>query len=324
MAEKLPDRRADDWYKKALVEILEAHFRENRSARRWRFAFKALSLLAFFMFIGMSVFGFGWQKVQKAKPHIGMVVIKGQISADSEANAERIVRGLREAFRNPNAKAILLKINSPGGSTSQAEAIYEEILALKKEYPKPVFAAIEDLGASAAYYIAVAADKIYASRSSIVGSIGVRIDSFNFTGLMQKLGIERKLYTSGRYKGVLDMFTKPEPEAEAQIQRTLKRVHQQFIEAVKKNRSDHLKDDPMLFTGMFWSGEEALELGLIDGIMPPTRFNFHDLERVDYTPPMIDMRKIMGVGAQAALGGFVRMVERLAGTPLTATAPPGG
>jgi protease-4 len=280
-----PDRRQDDWYKKALVEILEAHFREHRRARRWRFAFRLLSLIGFLAFISLGWVYQGFKNWQRSVPHVAVVRIEGQIAANAEANAERIVRGLREAFANPNAQSVLLQINSPGGSTAQAEAIYENLKALKAAYPKPVIAHIEDLGASAAYYIAVASDKILAYRSSLVGSIGVRIDSFNLTGLMERLGIERKLYTSGRYKGILDMFSKPEPEAEEKILSTLKIIHQQFIEAVVANRGEKLKrDDPLLFTGMFWSGEEALKLGLIDGILGP------EIEpgrkKVDYTPPV--------------------------------------
>lgn len=299
--EKHPDRRQEDWYKKALVEILEAHFRENRSARRWRFAFKAVSAVALIFLVGLGLFAQGARLWRTSHPHVASVEIKGLISSTTEANAERIVQGLRSAFANPKAKAVVLKINSPGGSTSQAEAIYQEIKKLKQKYKKPVFATIDDLGASAAYYIAVAADKIYASRSSLVGSIGVRIDSFNFTGLMEKLGVERKLYTSGRYKGVLDMFSKPEPEAEKQILESLKTVHAQFIQVVKENRGNRLKEDPMLFTGMFWSGEEALALGLIDELSTPIQFDYRGLGIVDYTPPAIDIGKIMGLTAQAIL-----------------------
>ncbi len=283
-----PDRRQDDWYKKALVEILEAHFREHRRARRWRFAFRFLSLLGLLAIISLGWIHNGVQSWRRSVPHIAVVKIEGQIAANAEANADRIVRGLREAFANPDAQSVLLQINSPGGSTAQAEAIYENLKALKAAYPKPVIAHIEDLGASAAYYIAVASDNIFAYRSSLVGSIGVRIDSFNLTGLMERLGIERKLYTSGKYKGILDMFSKPEPEAEERILSTLKIIHQQFIRAVTENRGDKLKkDDPLLFTGMFWSGEEALKLGLIDGILGPET---PGMKKVDYTPPMyLDM-----------------------------------
>jgi protease-4 len=256
----------DGWAREALLRIVEENLKEWRRSRRWRFAFKALSYSFVALMLVMTAFS-GWQTFKaQHSPHAAVIKIMGEISAESGANADRIIQGIRRAFSNESAKAVILEINSPGGSPVQASMIFEEIKTLKAEHPeKRVIAVIDDVGASAAYYIAVAADQIYASRASVVGSIGVRMDSFGFTGLMEKLGIERRLYTAGKFKGIMDMFTEPEPEALAQIRATLATIHQQFIGVVKEGRGERLTEDPNLFTGMFWSGEESRTLGLIDG-----------------------------------------------------------
>lgn len=286
----------NEWCQHALVDILKANLEETRRARRWGFFFKVASSVFFIIMSGLFLFSIGMHLYTVSRSHIALVRISGPISPQHDANADRIVQGLSRAFATDHAQYILLNINSPGGSPVQAEIVHDEILRLKQSHPnKKVIAAIEDMGASAAYYIATAADEIYANRASVVGSIGVRMDSFGFTKLMDKLGIERRLYTSGKHKGMLDMFSEPEPEAEKRLQSTLDNIHRQFIEVVKSGRGDKLANNPLLYSGLFWDGKEALKLGLIDGIE-----NHHQITRrligedrtVDYTPAPDIMRKL--------------------------------
>src|SRR5659263_145900 len=197
-------------------------------------------------------------------PHTAVVEIKGEIAADADASAEFVNAALRTAFEDEGAKAIVLLINSPGGSPVQAGIINDELLRLKAKYKKPVYAVVEETCASAAYYIAVAADKIFVDKASIVGSIGVLMDGFGFTGLMEKLGIERRLMTAGVNKGFLDPFSPQTEKHRAFAQTMLDQIHQQFIDAVKAGRGNRLKETPETFSGLFWSGQQAIELGLAD------------------------------------------------------------
>jgi protease-4 len=205
--------------------------------------------------------------IGNSAPHTAMVRVEGTIADNELASANNIVRGLRRAFEDKHATAVLLAINSPGGSPVQAGQVYDEIKRLRGKYPdKKVYAAISDLGASGAYYIAAAADQIYADQASLVGSIGVISSSFGFTGLMQKLGVERRLFTAGENKGMLDPFSPLPDEQLALWQAVIDGTHQQFIARVKAGRGKRLVDDPLLFSGAVWSGEQALKLGLIDGL----------------------------------------------------------
>jgi protease-4 len=197
-------------------------------------------------------------------PHTAVVEIKGEIASGAEASAESIVASLRAAFEDDGAKAVVLLINSPGGSPVQAGIINDEIIRLKLKSKKPVYAVVEESCASAAYYIAVAADKIFVDKASIVGSIGVLMDGFGFTGLMDKLGVERRLMTAGVNKGFLDPFSPQTEMQRAFAQTMLDQIHQQFIEVVKAGRGTRLKETPETFSGLFWSGQQAVELGLAD------------------------------------------------------------
>ncbi|KOR29824.1 peptidase S49, partial [Achromatium sp. WMS3] len=205
----------------------------------------------------------------KSNPHSSLVSIEGIISADSKASADKIIKGLRKAFKDPQTKGIILRINSPGGSPVQASYVYNEITRLRKLHKKiPVYAVIVDLGASAAYYIAAAADKIYANESSIVGSIGVLMNGFGFVKTLENLGIERRLLTAGANKGMMDPFSPMKAQDKQFVKDLLDQLHQQFISAVKKGRKDKLQEvdpkNPQIFSGLFWSGLEAKKLGLID------------------------------------------------------------
>jgi len=201
-----------------------------------------------------------------SQAHTAVVAIKGEIADGADASAEWIVTALRAAFEDEGAQAVVLLINSPGGSPVQAGIINDEIRRLKEKHKKPVYAVVEESCASAAYYIAVAADQIYVDKASIVGSIGVLMDGFGFTGLMDKLGVERRLMTAGENKGFLDPFSPQTKNQRAHAQTLLDQIHQQFIQVVREGRGQRLKETPEMFSGLFWSGQQAIELGLADAL----------------------------------------------------------
>jgi protease-4 len=197
-------------------------------------------------------------------PHTALVEVRGEIAAETEASAEQLVGALKSAFEDQSAMAVVLRINSPGGSPVQAGIVYDEIKRLKAKHNKKVYAVVEEMCASGAYYIAVAADEIYVDKASIVGSIGVLMDGFGFVGLMDKLGVERRLLTSGDNKGMLDPFSPENPRQTAAAKATIEQIHRQFIAVVKEGRGARLKPTPDTFSGLYWNGEEAIRLGLAD------------------------------------------------------------
>jgi len=240
---------------------------EQRRSRRWGIFFKFLTFAYLFALLLLIRFPFGDAVDSATGQHTALVEVNGPIAADEEASADNIVGALRSAFEDEDALAVILRINSPGGSPVQSGYVYDEIRRLREEYPdKKLYAVITDVGASGAYYIASAADEIYANRASLVGSIGVVAGGFGFTGIMDKLGIERRLYTAGENKAFLDPFSPERKDEVAFWQGVLENTHQQFISAVKQGRGDRLADDDRLFSGLVWSGEQALELGLVDGL----------------------------------------------------------
>lgn len=253
---------------KLLENTLQASLLEQRRARRWGIFFKSLTfvylfvaILLFSPFSGMDSAGSG------TGPHTAVIELRGMIADQQEASADNLVTSLRRAFEDENTRGVVLRINSPGGSPVQSGYVYEEIRRLRAAHPDiPLHAVITDLGASGAYYIAAAADNIYADRASLVGSIGVTAAGFGFVGTLDKLGVERRTYTAGEHKAFLDPF-QPEREDERAFWKTvLDNTHQQFIDRVKQGRGERLADDPELFTGLIWNGEQALELGLIDAL----------------------------------------------------------
>jgi protease-4 len=251
------------WERVTLEKLAFASLQEQRVARRWR-TFVRLAWLVFFValaWIGLAKGGTG-QDV--STPHTAVIEIKGEIASGAEASADLIVSSLRSAFEDSGAQAVVLLINSPGGSPVQAGIINDEIRRLKAIYHKPVYAVVEESAASAAYYIAVATDLIFVDKASIVGSIGVLMDGFGFTGLMDKLGVERRLMTAGENKGFLDPFSPQTDKHREFAQAMLNQIHQQFIQAVKEGRGKRLKETPETFSGLFWSGQQAIELGLAD------------------------------------------------------------
>lgn len=254
---------------KLLEKAVLAGVVEQRRARRWGIFFKSLA----FLYVFGALFLFSpWASLDRAaalKPHTALIEVRGVIADEERASADNIVGSLRAAFKDKNTRAVILRINSPGGSPVQSGYIYDEIRRLRGEHPDvKLYAVITDLGASGAYYIASAADAIYADKASLVGSIGVTASGFGFVEALQKLGVERRTYTSGEHKTFLDPFV-PQKEEEARFWGTvLETTHRQFIASVKQGRGERLKDKehPELFSGLVWSGEQALELGLVDGL----------------------------------------------------------
>ena len=251
------------WERDVLEKLVFATIKEQRSARRWRI-FSRLAWLLVLVTIAVVLLSKETSTTSKTTPHTAVVDIKGEIAAGNEASAEFVVAAMRSAFEDSGAKAVVLLINSPGGSPVQAGIINDEIVRLKAKYNKPVYAVVEETCASAAYYIAAAADDIYVDKASIVGSIGVLMDGFGFTGTMEKLGVERRLLTAGENKGFLDPFSPQTEQQRAYAQQMLNQIHQQFISVVKTGRGDRLKETPETFSGLFWTGQQAVELGLAD------------------------------------------------------------
>jgi protease-4 len=251
------------WERGVLEKLAFAALEEQRAARRWKIINRLITVGLFVLVVWL-VFGLGQTGSSPSARHTAMVAIKGEISSESEASAELVVSALRSAFEDSGAQAVVLLINSPGGSPVQAGIINDEIRRLKAQHDKPVYAVVEEACASAAYYIAVSADKIYVDKASIVGNIGVLMDGFGFTGLMDKLGVERRLMTAGENKGFLDPFSPQTEKQRAYAQAMLDQIHKQFIVVVKEGRGKRLKDTPDMFSGLFWTGQQAVELGLAD------------------------------------------------------------
>ncbi len=252
-----------NWERSTLEKLAFSALAEQKTARRWR-VFVRMAWLTFFVVMAWVLLYRGTAANDKSQPHTAVVEIKGEIASGGDASAELIVSAMRAAFEDDGAQAVVLLINSPGGSPVQAGIINDEIIRLKGKYKKPVYAVVEETCASAAYYIAVAADKIFVDKASIVGSIGVLMDGFGFTGIMEKLGIERRLMTAGANKGFMDPYS-PQTEKQREFaQAMLDQIHQQFISVVKAGRGKRLKETPETFTGLFWTGQQAVEMGLAD------------------------------------------------------------
>lgn len=252
----------------ALKQVAMAGINEQRSWRRWNIFFKLAGLLLLLLLI-LLVVGSSVSKdvhLTKAKEYTALVDIKGIIMAGADASADNVVSALKDAFDDKKVKGIVLRCNSPGGSPVQSSYIYNEIKRLRGLHKDtPVYAVASDLCASGGYFIISAADDIYANKSSLVGSIGVRMDSFGVVEAMKKIGVESRQLTAGEHKAILDPFQPRKPEEEAFLKKMLATTHQHFIDAVKAGRGDRLKDDPDIFSGLFWTGEDAKALGLVDG-----------------------------------------------------------
>ena len=282
-------RQDNNWQQDVINRLAFAALNEQRRSRRWSIFFK--SLLFGYLLLILLIFYLP-DRVDtgalKTGRHTAMVEINGVIADDAPANADSIISGLRNAFQDRNAAGIILRINSPGGSPVQAGYINDEIKRLRDKYPqKKVYAVVTDICASGGYYVAVAADEIFADKASMIGSIGVLINGFGFVGAMEKFGVERRLYTAGKSKGFLDPFTPEKRDDVVHAKKMLATIHRQFIDVVKQGRGQRLKDDPRLFTGLVWTGEESMALGLIDGLGSSSYVAREVIEAeniVDYTP----------------------------------------
>ena len=302
---------ASHWEREAIEKLLLADVRERRAARRWRMLRSLLWMLLF----GALIWVLASDQLPTSAPsarHTAMVAIHGEIAERGEASAESVLPALRSAMEDKGAQALVLLINSPGGSPVQAGLINDEIRRLRALHDKPVYAVVEEACASGAYYIAAAADRIYVDKASIVGSIGVLMDGFGFVGAMDKLGVERRLLTAGENKGFLDPFSPQSEEHKRHAQSMLAQIHRQFIDVVKAGRGERLKETPEMFSGLFWTGEQAVQLGLADelGSLDSVARDVVKAERViDYTNRENIVERIakrfgagIGQGAMGSLG----------------------
>jgi len=250
----------------ALERLLLEHLNEQRRTRRWGVFFKLMGLIWVFLFI-VILARLGDGDFVSTKPHTALIDIDGAIGGDDGVSADSLIGALRSAFEDKHSHAVVLRINSPGGSPVQAGQVYDEIRRLRAKYPNiPVYTVVDDICASGGYYIAVAADKIFVDKASLVGSIGVLMDGFGFTETLRKLGVERRLLTAGENKGFLDPFSPIDPVQEAHARAMLGEIHQQFITIVRQGRGQRLKETPDMFSGLIWSGARGIELGLVDAL----------------------------------------------------------
>lgn len=267
MADTDSIHRKEGWEKEMLEKIVFSSMREQRRARYWSIFFRSLTFLYLFILL---FWGLGWFDGDTARvtdKHTALVDLRGEIKPDSMGSADNINAALQKAFKDKNTAGVILRVNSPGGSPVQAGYINDEIRRLRAQYPEtPLYAVVEDICASGGYYAAVAADKIFVDKASIVGSIGVVLDSFGFTGTLEKLGVERRLLTAGENKSFLDPFLPSDPKQREHARNMLTEIHQQFIQVVQQGRGERLKDVPEIFSGLLWTGEKSIDLGLVDGL----------------------------------------------------------
>ena len=257
-----------NWEREVLGKLAMAAIQEQRRARKWGIFFKSLTFLyLFIVLIMISGWREGAPESALAGKHTALIEMDGEIAANKAASADNIIEALQRAFKDKDTQGVILRINSPGGSPVQAGEINDEIRRLRAKYPSiPLYVVVEDMCASGGYYVAAAADKIFVNKASLVGSIGVLMNGFGFTGTMSKLGVDRRLLTAGENKGFLDPFSPPNPKQNAIAQKMLDEIHQQFIAVVREGRGKRLKETPDMFSGLVWTGQKSIELGLADGL----------------------------------------------------------
>jgi protease IV len=259
-----------NWERSVLEKVALKAIEEQRRSRQWSTLFKLLWFSFAFLILASFL---GWierpdkDTTATLGKHTAVVDVEGIIGVDSKASAEKLIKGLNRAFKDANTQGVVLRINSPGGSPVQAGYVNDEVRRLRAKYPNiPVIAVVQDLCASGGYYIAVSADKIYVDKASLVGSIGAIMGGFGFVGAIDKLGIERRAYTSGENKDFLDPFQPESPKQREHALQMLGEIHQQFIKVVRQGRGARLKESPEIFSGLVWTGEKSIELGLADAL----------------------------------------------------------
>ncbi len=302
-----------NWERGVLEKLAMSAIQEQRRTRHWGIFFKLLTLGYVFLvlFLVMGWVGGKADGALTGAKHTALIDLNGVISAESSANADNIIASMQEAFKDVHTQGVILRINSPGGSPVQSGYINDEIRRLRTLYPSiPLYVVVEDMCASGGYYVAAAADKIFVNKASIVGSIGVLMDGFGFTGTMEKLGVERRLMTAGENKGFMDPFSPRNPKHEEFTKKMLTEIHQQFIDVVKQGRGKRLKETPEMFSGLFWSGEQSIKMGLADeigSVESVARDVIKAEEIVDYTTHegIADrLAKKFGAGVASAFPGF--------------------
>ncbi len=299
------------WERELVERLATAALKEQRRARMWGIFFKLLLFVYIAMFALLAI---DWKAGLEGKggKHTALVELNGIIAPGADASADKVTAALQAAFKDKNTQGVVVRINSPGGSPVQAQTIYDEMRRLRKKYPNvPLYAVVEDVCASGGYYVAAAADRIYVSKSSIVGSIGVRMDGFGFTGLMEKLGVERQLLVSGDNKGMLDPFLPLDPKHQQYAQALMDEIHQQFVAVVREGRGKRLKEGPETFSGLIWSGQKSIELGLADAVGSLDHVAREVIKAesiVDFTEKENLAEKFarrLGAGAADSLGGWI-------------------
>ena len=299
------------WERELVTRLATAALKEQRRARLWGIFFKLLTFAYVTLILIMAV---DWQArtdLAGGKKHTAMVELNGVIAPGADASAEKVTSALQAAFKDKNTQGVVVRINSPGGSPVQAQTIYDEMRRLRKKYPDiPLYAVVEDICASGGYFVAAGADRIYVGKASIVGSIGVIMNGFGFTGLMEKLGVERRLITAGENKGMLDPFSPLDEKDKQHAQTLIKDVHEQFIGVVREGRGKRLKETPDMFSGLIWTGQKSVELGLADafGSLEYVAREVIKAETiVDYTQKENIAEKVarrFGAGAASAIMDF--------------------
>lgn len=297
------------WERQVLEKLARGALDEQRRARRWGIFFKLLGFSYLFVVLLLAAGWLGGKDGALPGRHTALVELRGVIQTQGEANADRIKQALQEAFEDDKTAGVVIRINSPGGSPVQAGQIHDEIKRLRTLHPKvPLYAVIDDICASGGYYVAAAADRIFVDQASIVGSIGVLMDGFGFTGAMEKLGVERRLITAGENKGFLDPFSPLNPNHKIYAEQLLKDVHDQFIKIVRDGRGKRLKETPELFSGLVWSGRQSIDMGLADSLGnldSVARDVIKAEEVVDFTPKQnLAERVAQRFGASLAEGAM--------------------
>ena len=307
----MAEENNNNWERGVLEKLAMSAVQEQRRTRHWGIFFKVLTFGYLFLILFLFMGWVGGKVDGSLGKHTALIELNGVISAESNANADNLIGSLQDAFKDKNTAGIIMRCNSPGGSPVQAGLVNDEIRRQRTLHPEiPFYVVVEDMCASGGYYIAAAADKIYVNKASIVGSIGVLMDGFGFTGTMQKLGVERRLMTAGENKGFMDPFSPRNPKHEEFTKKMLADIHQQFIDVVKKGRGKRLKETPEMFSGLFWTGDKAIQMGLADapGSVDSVAREVIKVENVvDFTTHegLADrLAKKFGAGVASAFPGF--------------------